>query len=1239
MRTLRMIVAAMAIAVLLPAAGRAQNITRGNKYVQVTVNDQNGRFTITELYPNISPLTYNFTSHVNFNMIVSGAQKIYTNEDQYNVDQAFYRAPSRVYAQGDTIFTEWTNLFGYKVQQVMWPWLTFSSGQVAIEFRTAKVDSFTDNRMMGILLELDVYSAADPAYKRDCGTGDDNSVVLDANGYEAKPTLATSNCWTGLNKAYTGASVPEWYHAAQAFPNYTCSVCGFGTGLLKGASRQTPAPGDNSPAPRLVPPDEWYVGDWGNTQGVPGMKNVGWNVGAPYWSASGTYADCAVIYKWLVSGNSYRACTSYGPNDNINANLVCPDRGVFVDLRFPKRLYHNPDGTYTPPADTIRIWSANVDHTGSIARKMVATIDTTGTCILLKGSQPLTKPMNQVGGPASNDIQAQHSGYAEFIFSVDTSKCCIPGQTTFHEDSIKVSVTNSNFSSFYYPCYPTAQVECYSAPPDTISPASATVSAPFAKYKWNVQDNRQWDTGIDSVNVVQTQNFTVTIPPFPHCSKDSIIISADVVDTTKSGCLTIRVVDCARNVRIITQCYSPSPDRFLPIITVTDASHRSVGASLCTDNFQCGRLHVTDSGGYNLGLKSVNILQSTNYNYTVQPFGVNAKSTDVDACVKDSMYNAVLQLEAEDVVGNKSPATTVNYCTVQDSKPPYATGGLNGGVYTYTITDNSAWDRGLMDVQVVSNNNFNVTGPTFTTDHRQATISFTIADTSKDGDFCFVARDSFFFYQTDSARFMMGDTNHTTRVCGSSTSGIDTLAPVVRIIPNPATNGYDATVIVTDRHYLGDGTLYKRDKHLNNIRLFGAINVDTSDRPAIQTCQDDTITFVIRCADSLSLTDTTACLSIQATDCQGLSSNIASWCYGIKPDHKAPMVTFVNGATRDIVTFHATDSTAYDRGLASLVIDSTINVAPVSDTTIGGARVHDITLRIQDTSKPAHARICVTDMFTKVHPELLGSQQTCFDFDAYVGSVWPQAMSVSPGGNDFQVPVNIAQPPVNTHITSVEFSVKYRRQTTGLSLVGAYGLDGTVNGTIVNGDVIPGDPVFRTTRVRFTANPELNPAAGVLGNLMFHADLPETPVSSEIVFDSLGVAFNDFKTVSQTLPNVVRPLLAPFGTVGPAGQATISGRCRQVILTPGSASFALEQSIPNPASSEAQITYSLDRTGPMSLVLYNAVGTPLRTLVEGPGKPGIYRVSLDVSDLRTGVYYYRLECYGAVQSRAMNIMR
>lgn len=72
------------------------------------------------------------------------------------------------------------------------------------------------------------------------------------------------------------------------------------------------------------------------------------------------------------------------------------------------------------------------------------------------------------------------------------------------------------------------------------------------------------------------------------------------------------------------------------------------------------------------------------------------------------------------------------------------------------------------------------------------------------------------------------------------------------------------------------------------------------------------------------------------------------------------------------------------------------------------------------------------------------------------------------------------------------------------------------------------------------------------------------------------------------------------------------------------AQFQLHQNFPNPFNPTTIIAYTIPERTFVRLALYDLLGKEVRVLVEGMQMPGEYKVILTASDLRSGVYIYRL---------------
>ena len=90
--------------------------------------------------------------------------------------------------------------------------------------------------------------------------------------------------------------------------------------------------------------------------------------------------------------------------------------------------------------------------------------------------------------------------------------------------------------------------------------------------------------------------------------------------------------------------------------------------------------------------------------------------------------------------------------------------------------------------------------------------------------------------------------------------------------------------------------------------------------------------------------------------------------------------------------------------------------------------------------------------------------------------------------------------------------------------------------------------------------------------------------------------------------------------------------------------FRLEENFPNPFNPETVIRYSVPKSGNVSVVVFNLNGQHVKTLVSASVAAGTYRVTWHGDDdygnmVPSGVYVYRLEANGFVQTRKMVLVR
>ncbi|MBM2842113.1 MAG: Peptidase subtilisin kexin sedolisin [Bacteroidetes bacterium] len=87
--------------------------------------------------------------------------------------------------------------------------------------------------------------------------------------------------------------------------------------------------------------------------------------------------------------------------------------------------------------------------------------------------------------------------------------------------------------------------------------------------------------------------------------------------------------------------------------------------------------------------------------------------------------------------------------------------------------------------------------------------------------------------------------------------------------------------------------------------------------------------------------------------------------------------------------------------------------------------------------------------------------------------------------------------------------------------------------------------------------------------------------------------------------------------------------------------FALHQNYPNPFNPTTEIRFAVPvgTYGRTSLRVFDVLGREVATLVDEVKAPGEYSVTLDGSDLSSGVYFYRLRAGTFAETRKLMILR
>lgn len=111
------------------------------------------------------------------------------------------------------------------------------------------------------------------------------------------------------------------------------------------------------------------------------------------------------------------------------------------------------------------------------------------------------------------------------------------------------------------------------------------------------------------------------------------------------------------------------------------------------------------------------------------------------------------------------------------------------------------------------------------------------------------------------------------------------------------------------------------------------------------------------------------------------------------------------------------------------------------------------------------------------------------------------------------------------------------------------------------------------------------------------------------------------------------------------GSLTLSGGAAQniVIGTAGQtvpSVFSLGQNYPNPFNPSTEIAFTVEATGPATLEVYNVLGQRVASLFNGIAEAGkMHNVRWSADQTAAGVYYYRLQSNGKMETRSMMLLK
>jgi len=86
-------------------------------------------------------------------------------------------------------------------------------------------------------------------------------------------------------------------------------------------------------------------------------------------------------------------------------------------------------------------------------------------------------------------------------------------------------------------------------------------------------------------------------------------------------------------------------------------------------------------------------------------------------------------------------------------------------------------------------------------------------------------------------------------------------------------------------------------------------------------------------------------------------------------------------------------------------------------------------------------------------------------------------------------------------------------------------------------------------------------------------------------------------------------------------------------------SFRLEQNFPNPFNPSTTLNYSVPKSVPVKIEIFDITGSKIAVLVDEVKNPGNYQVVFDAHNNASGVYFYRMSAGEFISVKKMSILK
>lgn len=127
------------------------------------------------------------------------------------------------------------------------------------------------------------------------------------------------------------------------------------------------------------------------------------------------------------------------------------------------------------------------------------------------------------------------------------------------------------------------------------------------------------------------------------------------------------------------------------------------------------------------------------------------------------------------------------------------------------------------------------------------------------------------------------------------------------------------------------------------------------------------------------------------------------------------------------------------------------------------------------------------------------------------------------------------------------------------------------------------------------------------------------------------------QTITQTIPNRIAYFDAQQFAMYPIVLPTTNGE--ESFSNAAPKNFLLQQNYPNPFNPTTVINYQIPITSFVSLIVYDALGREVATLVNEQKDANIYSIQWNASQFANGIYFYTMRSGSFVQTKKLLLVR